>query len=108
MLYTSEDPNNPALFEERLVRYARTILCPAHSVLVFEYVSIHKRAERFDFVPVAEYVVDVRSGEVAEHLFGRVAVAKQWYDDSDLRAQVRRVIRRGKVLMRGGYRRLQE
>jgi hypothetical protein len=41
--------------------------------------------------------------EVAEVLFGNVAVGKQWYDDGDLRAQVRRVIRRGKVLMRGGY-----
>jgi hypothetical protein len=41
--------------------------------------------------------------EVAEVLFGCAAVAHQWYDDGDLRAQVRRVIRRGKVLMRGGY-----
>ena len=32
---------------------------------------------------------------VAEVLFGITAVAERWYDDSDLRAQVRRLIRRG-------------
>jgi hypothetical protein len=43
---------------------------------------------------------------VAEALFGETTVAKHWHDDGELRAQVRRVIRRGKVLMHGGYRRL--
>jgi len=44
--------------------------------------------------------------ELAEALFGAEAVAKRWYDGSDLRAQVRRLVRRGRVLMLGGYRRL--
>ena len=44
-------PNNPALFQERALRYAHTIPCPADSVLVFEYVSIHKAADRFQLVP---------------------------------------------------------
>jgi hypothetical protein len=61
-------PNNPALFQERLLRYARTIPCPADSVLVFEYVSIYKVPERFQFVPTAEYQVDVHTGEVLEWL----------------------------------------
>ena len=43
---------------------------------------------------------------VAEVLFGITAVAERWYDDSDLRAQVRRLIRRGQTLMGGGYRHL--
>ena len=43
---------------------------------------------------------------VAEVLFGIATVAEHWYDDSDLRAQVRRLIRRGKGLMEGEYRRL--
>ena len=43
---------------------------------------------------------------VAEVLFGITAVADGWYDDGDLRAQVRRLIRRGQTLMRGEYRRL--
>jgi hypothetical protein len=44
--------------------------------------------------------------EIAEVLFGRSTVATRWSEDSDLRAQVRRLIQRGRVLMRGGYRRL--
>jgi hypothetical protein len=43
---------------------------------------------------------------VAEVLFGIAAVAERWHDDSDLRAQVRRLIRRGQTLMAGGYRHL--
>jgi hypothetical protein len=43
---------------------------------------------------------------VAEVLFGITAVAERWYDDGDLRAQVRRLIRRGQTLMGGGYRHL--
>jgi hypothetical protein len=43
---------------------------------------------------------------VAEVLFGISTVAERWYDDSDLRAQVRRLIRRGLTLMGGDYRHL--
>ena len=41
--------------------------------------------------------------DVAEVLFGIAAVTERWYDDGDLRAQVRRLIRRGQTLMGGGY-----
>lgn len=44
--------------------------------------------------------------EAAQVLFGHSTVAERWSEDSDLRAQVRRLIRRGQTLMRGGYRRL--
>ncbi|MCO7486983.1 DUF2285 domain-containing protein [Stenotrophomonas maltophilia] len=44
--------------------------------------------------------------EVAEGLFGADAVASGWHADGDLRARVRRLVRRGDALMRGGYRRL--
>lgn len=44
--------------------------------------------------------------EVAEGVFGAEAVATGWHADSDLRARVRRLVRRGDALMRGGYRRL--
>lgn len=43
---------------------------------------------------------------VAEVLFGIAAVTERWYDDGDLRAQVRRMIWRGQTLMDGGYHRL--
>ncbi|MBS0434489.1 MAG: DUF2285 domain-containing protein [Proteobacteria bacterium] len=45
------------------------------------------------------------SREVAEGLFGANAVA-DWYSDGGLRSKVRRLMRRGDALMRGGYRRL--
>jgi hypothetical protein len=44
--------------------------------------------------------------ELGAVFFGAAAIAKHWHDGSDLRAQVRRFVRRGRVLMLGGYRRL--
>ena len=43
--------------------------------------------------------------ETAEGLFGVEAVA-DWHADGGLRSKVRRLVRRGDALMRGGYRRL--
>ena len=43
--------------------------------------------------------------EVGEGLFGADAMA-DWYTDGGLRSKVRRLVRRGEALMRGGYRRL--
>ena len=45
------------------------------------------------------------SRDVAEGLFGADAVV-DWYSDGGLRSKVRRLVRRGDALMRGGYRRL--
>lgn len=42
--------------------------------------------------------------EIASALFGAERVAAQWQPDSELRAQVRYLIRRGRELMDGGYR----
>ncbi|GLT22194.1 MULTISPECIES: DUF2285 domain-containing protein [Rhodocyclales] len=44
--------------------------------------------------------------EIAEGLFGVDAVVAGWYADGGLRSRVRRLVRRGLTLMRGGYRRL--
>ncbi|AOI82890.1 MULTISPECIES: DUF2285 domain-containing protein [Burkholderia] len=44
--------------------------------------------------------------ETAAGLFGAEAVATGWYTDGGLRSRVRRLVRRGQSLMRGGYRRL--
>jgi len=46
------------------------------------------------------------SREVAAGLFGAAAVTRGWHADGGLRSRVRRLVRRGHVLMRGGYRRL--
>ena len=43
---------------------------------------------------------------VADVLFGPDALVEGWHADGDLRARVRRLVQRGKKLMRGGYRRL--
>ncbi len=44
--------------------------------------------------------------EVAQALFGADVVAERWHDLGELRAQVRRLARRGRALVEGGYRRL--
>ncbi|WP_414442142.1 DUF7011 domain-containing protein [Burkholderia sp. 22PA0106] len=44
--------------------------------------------------------------ETAAGLFGTEAVVAGWYADGGLRSRVRRLVRRGQSLMRGGYRRL--
>ncbi|RQV09078.1 DUF2285 domain-containing protein [Burkholderia cenocepacia] len=44
--------------------------------------------------------------ETAEGLFGAEVVSTGWYADGGLRSRVRRLVRRGQSLMRGGYRRL--
>lgn len=59
-------PSNNDLFRERLLRYARTVARPPESILDFEYVTIRKSDHAFDFVPVAEYTVDVEAGTISE------------------------------------------
>jgi hypothetical protein len=44
--------------------------------------------------------------EVAQVLFDPSTIAEPWSEDGELRARVRRLVRRGKMLMRGGYHRL--
>jgi hypothetical protein len=61
-------PSNSALFTERVLRYCRTLGCPAGSDVIFEYMSVRKDRGRFESVPVAEYTVDVAAGTVAERV----------------------------------------
>ena len=61
-------PSQGDLFRERLLRYARTLPHAPDSVLVFEYVGVVKRDTAFDWVPVAEYRVDVATAAVEERL----------------------------------------
>jgi hypothetical protein len=62
-------PSNNELFRERLLRYARTVDCPVDSILEFEYVAIVKRRDGFEFVPVAQYTVNVALGTISEQQF---------------------------------------
>lgn len=59
-------PSNWALFSERLLRYARTVSTASDDQIIFEYISIEKINDRFEFVPVAKYVADVATGVVTE------------------------------------------
>jgi hypothetical protein len=54
--------NQPELFLERLFRYARTLNTGGLDLFLFEYVSIQKGMRDFTYVPVAEYLVDTKSG----------------------------------------------
>jgi len=44
--------------------------------------------------------------DIGEVIFGSEAMMSRWHADSELRAQVRHLIRRGRTLMNGGYRTL--
>ena len=46
----------------------RTLGCPRGSDVVFEYMSMRKDRGRFEFLPIAEYTVDLDAGTVAERV----------------------------------------
>ena len=60
--------SNAELFRERVLRYARTVPCPPDCVLEFEYMSVSKHETGFEFVPVAQYRVDVAAETVDEQM----------------------------------------
>lgn len=64
-------PSNDQVFLERLLRYARTLPREAGERLVFEYVSVMKRADRFDWVTVGEFELDPESNRLTERWFDR-------------------------------------
>ncbi len=66
-------PSNRALFETRLLRYARTIPHAPDARLVFEWVLVAARPDRFAYVPIAEYSVDVNAGTVADRVLSEEA-----------------------------------
>ena len=66
-------PSRREMFTDRLLRYARTIPHALDARLVFEWVAVMARPARFDFVPIAEYAVDVSTGTVADSVLSDVA-----------------------------------
>jgi len=61
-------PSNRDRFREKLVRYAKTVPCPSSSVLLFEYISITKSKDGFDFVPLANFLVDIYEEKIEENM----------------------------------------
>jgi hypothetical protein len=61
-------PSNRSIFNERLLRYARTLNCPDDSLIVFEYIHISKTPTKFEYATASEYVVDLITNEVSERV----------------------------------------
>ena len=59
-------PSNGALFQQKLLRYARTIPHAPNTTLVFEWVHMRAGADGFAHVPVAEFSVDGAHARVTE------------------------------------------
>jgi len=64
-------PSNNQLFQERLLRYARTLPRQPGERLLFEYVSVVKEEKRFNWVPVGEFEVDLELEQLTERWFDR-------------------------------------
>ena len=61
-------PSNDSIFDERVLRYARTLPRSAGDVIVFDYIRVVKRETSFEWVRAGEYRVDVEAAVVREHL----------------------------------------
>ena len=62
-------PSNNQLFQDRLLRYARTVKHSPDSLLDFDYVTIRKGQDQFEFVTVATYTVDPQVATISESAF---------------------------------------
>jgi hypothetical protein len=82
-------PSNNAIFRERLLRYARTLPCPAGARLVFEYVSLSKQSGRFGETPVAEFLVDPKTETVSERPIADTTCLRSANPGSPLKAGTR-------------------
>lgn len=57
-----------ALFEEKLLRYAKTLQTDKESLLMFQYVSIQKIDNNFEYIPVTNFSVDVNKNSIIEQI----------------------------------------
>ena len=65
-------PSRREMFTERLLRYARTIPREPGARLVFEWLAVVSRPDRFELLAVAEYAVDVSTGTVTDTVLSDV------------------------------------
>jgi len=64
-------PSKPRLFEEKLVRYAKSVAAEVSSPcrgLEFEYISICKTRDKWEFRPVLRFFVDLTRGQVVRQV----------------------------------------
>lgn len=77
-------PGNSRLFEDKLVRYARTIPRRSGGPLVFEWVHVLAEPGAFAWVPVAEFAVDPERGSVVETTLSQHFSVRQGSSSSPL------------------------
>jgi hypothetical protein len=77
-------PSNSSIFNERLLRYARTLNCPDDSLIVFEYIHISKTPTQFEYAAVSEYVVDLVTSEVSERVLDPLVNVRAAHEASPL------------------------
>ncbi len=61
-------PSQDARFRDRVLRYARTVPHKSGDLVVFEYYSVAKRTDRFEWRHVADYRADTTAGTVEERI----------------------------------------
>ena len=61
-------PSQDGRFRDRALRYARTVPRAPGDLVVFEYHSVSKQVDRFEWRHVADYRVDPATGTVKEHI----------------------------------------
>lgn len=81
-------PGNDAIFQERILRYARTVEHEPGETIVFEYVSVVKQPARFDWLPMGEFVADTAAGTVTERWFNEALSPRAAHANSPLHAGV--------------------
>lgn len=82
-------PDDPMLFKERLLRYARTVPHGPGELLRFEYFSIRKGPQGFDFVAVAEFDVEPEGSSVEERQLDPTANIRSGHHASPVHAGAR-------------------
>ena len=61
-------PSQDARFRDRVLRYARTVPRTPGDLVVFDYHSVSKQVDRFEWRHVADYRVDPATGTVEERI----------------------------------------
>lgn len=61
-------PGSPERFEQKLLRYAKTIVPTGQDSILFEYISIQKTGMSYSYVPVRCFWVDVKNATVRQEI----------------------------------------
>ena len=75
-------PGNERIFEERVLRYAKTLPHESGDEIVFEYISVVKRRDRFDWILAGTYEVDPVKGTVTERWLDKSVSPRRPHDVS--------------------------